>query len=321
MAEPRPLLVRAVPVRRLGPRGPAGKSEAAGEVPSAGAAPRGGESLRAERHSVAVEAVVDLVLNGRRLARVACLPVALEDLALGFLVTEGLVDGPEAVEAVVVPPGADRVEVRAVVDPDRIALFLERAFLGTGCGGEVSAAGPGATERNASRPAAPVRFRPEDLAARMREMASASALFRQTGCVHAAAVTDGRRLLAFAEDIGRLGAVDKAVGRSLRQGVDPGTAALLVTGRATGEVVGKAVRAGLPAVVSRSAVSARAVDLARAARLTLAGFARGRRMNVYTAAWRLGLEPERRPDTPPGPARAGRRAPHGQSQEGEASAG
>ena len=237
-----------------------------------------------EFDTVIVEHTVELVLNGRVLVRTSCLPDRLEDLALGFLCTEGLIADPEAITECNVAPDGGRVEIRADVDPDRLVLFRERVTISSGCGSGASAAA------EALAPvASDARFSPEDLLARMKDLSQASVLFRETGGVHAASLTDSRTLLVFAEDIGRHNAVDKAIGGALRQGVDLGSAALLTTGRASSDIVAKAVRAGLPAVVSRGAVTSRAIELARSADAAVVGFARGRRLNVYTAAWRFGL--------------------------------
>jgi len=176
--------------------------------------------------------------------------------------------------------------VRSRVDPDRLARFRERLSITSGCGGGASGA------EEALPPAgSDATFRPEDLTARMAEMADASRLFRTTGGVHLAAVTDGSGLSAFAEDIGRHNAVDKALGRCLLQGVPLGERAILTTGRASADTVAKAGRAGAAVVVSRGATTSRAVTLARSAGVAVVGFAHRNRMNVYTAAWRLGLAP------------------------------
>jgi FdhD protein len=253
-----------------------------------------------------VERAVEVVLGGRVLVRIQCLPERLEDLAVGFLRTEGLIESPRAIAECRVAPDGGRIEVRADVDPDRLVLFRERVAMSSGCGSGASAAAdpsasPGGESAEAGtlpRLASDACFSPEDILGRMKDLLQASALFRETGGVHAAALTDGREILAFAEDIGRHNAVDKAVGAALRQGADLAALALLTTGRASSDIVAKAVRAGIPAVVSRGAVTSRAIELGRSAGAAVAGFARGDRMNVYTAAWRFGLA-----DPPPGSQR------------------
>jgi FdhD protein len=237
-----------------------------------------------ESDTVIVERAVELVLNGRVLVRIQCLPERLDDLAAGFLRTEGLIESPRAIAECRVAPDGGRIEVRADVDPDRLVLFRERVATSSGCGSGASAA-----ETALPRLASDARFAPEEILARMKDLLQASALFRETGGVHAAALTDGRTLRTFAEDIGRHNAVDKTVGAALRQGADLAALALLTTGRASSDIVAKAVRAGIPAVVSRGAVTSRAIELGRSADAAVVGFARGDRMNVYTAAWRFGL--------------------------------
>ena len=244
-----------------------------------------------DRDAVVVERPVEIVLGGRVLVRVQCLPERLEDLAVGFLRTEGLIESAAAVAECRAAPDAGRVEVRADVDPDRLVLFRERVAMSSGCG-----SGASAVATALPRLASEARFDPEEVLARMKDLLQASALFRETGGVHAAALTDGRTLRAFAEDIGRHNAVDKAVGAAMREGLDLARLALLTTGRASADIVAKAVRAGLPAVVSRGAATSQAIALARSAGAAVAAFARAGRMNVYAAPWRFGLA-----EAPPGP--------------------
>ena len=93
-----------------------------------------------ESDTVIVERAVEIVLSGRVLVRVQCLPERLEDLAVGFLRSEGLIESPRAIAECRVAPDGGRVEVRADVDPDRLVLFRERVAMSSGCGSGASAA-------------------------------------------------------------------------------------------------------------------------------------------------------------------------------------
>ncbi len=121
----------------------------------------------------------------------------------------------------------------------------------------------------------------------MGAFVQSSAIFRETGGVHAAAIAKGEEIVAFAEDVGRHNAFDKVIGACRRRGVAPYDKIALVTGRLSLELVAKAVPSSIPVLVSRGAPTQAGIELADAANLTLIGFARAGRMNVYSADWRL----------------------------------
>ena len=278
------ILVREVSAWRL--------SQAAPAASPAGAT--------AERRSepVVVEETVALTVNGKPLVRLQCLPTRLEDLALGFLLDEGLVESPQQVKSVTLAENEVRVE--AEVEFERLVEFFDSLAAVSGCGRAGSTAGAGLPAAVSSV----TRFPPGACLAMMRALERASTLFRRTGGVHLAALSRGDGLLEVAEDIGRHNAVDKVIGgwaRAARAAGDPprwGELMLLTTGRLSSDIASKAARMGLPLVVSRSAPTTAAVELSREAGLCLVGFARGRRLNVYSAAWRLGLStPEAEPQT------------------------
>jgi FdhD protein len=133
------------------------------------------------------------------------------------------------------------------------------------------------------------RFAPEMLAALPDRLRDAQRVFSRTGGLHAAGLfTADGELIVVREDVGRHNAVDKVVGWALLDGRLPLTGCvLLVSGRASFELVQKAVLAGIPLLAAVSAPSSLAVDLAEQAGLTLVGFLRGPSMNVYTGARRL----------------------------------
>ena len=112
-------------------------------------------------------------------------------------------------------------------------------------------------------------------------------LWKDTGGVHACALADAGKLLVVAEDIGRHNAFDKVVGRALLDGLDTSDKFMLTTGRLSAEMISKAVAARVPIVVGRGAVTALAIELARKFALTLVGFARAGRFNVYTGFQRI----------------------------------
>ena len=117
-----------------------------------------------------------------------------------------------------------------------------------------------------------------------------SKLYIETGGVHSAALSDGSELLFFSEDIGRHNAVDKLIGRAFLQSVPVENKILITSGRVTSEIMTKAGRNRFPVLISRAAPSCMALSYAEDMGITLIGFARGDRMNIYTWPNRIKLD-------------------------------
>jgi FdhD protein len=114
-----------------------------------------------------------------------------------------------------------------------------------------------------------------------------SLAFKETGGVHSAALSDGKDILIFQEDIGRHNALDKVIGEALLKGVQMQELIVLSSGRISTEIVSKTAKMKVACLISRSAPTDQAIKLARELNLTLVGFARGKRMNVYSGTERI----------------------------------
>ena len=251
--------------------------------------------------TLVAEEPLEIRVNGRALTITMRTPGDDFDLAAGFLVSEGVVQRAEHVAGIRYCAGAtdDGGNTYNVVDvvlgagvpaPDP---SLERNFYTTSSCGLCGKASLDAVRTTAAWTVAqdPLRVDPELVAALPDRLRAAQRVFDRTGGLHAAGLFSGDgQLLCLREDVGRHNAVDKVVGWALRAGRVPlrGTL-LLVSGRASFELVQKAVMAGVPALAAVSAPSSLAVDLAADSGLTLIGFLRGSSMNVYTGEHRLGL--------------------------------
>ena len=123
----------------------------------------------------------------------------------------------------------------------------------------------------------------------MADLHRRSGTFKDTGGTHSAAAYDPaeRDLIAFAEDLGRHNAVDKVIGAAIRRGVDLGRAVLVSSGRVSSEVLLKAARARCPILVTKSAPTDLAVEIAQAAGITLVAFTRSRKFSVYAHPERI----------------------------------
>lgn len=274
--------------------------------------------------TLAAEEPMEIRVGGRPLTVTMRTPGDDFDLAAGFLVSEGVVRSVEDVTGIrycasATGGGTSRswgsslpergrelgeeagsgrgshtynvVDVGlapGVAAPD---ASLERNFYTTSSCGLCGKASLDAVRTTAAWSVAeyPLRVSPEVLTVLPDRLRAAQRVFDTTGGLHAAGLfTADGELLCLREDVGRHNAVDKVVGHALRSGLLPlrGTV-LMVSGRASFELVQKAVMAGIPMLAAVSAPSSLAVDLAAESGLTLVGFLRGTSMNVYTGAERL----------------------------------
>jgi len=247
---------------------------------------RGGQ--RSELDDVVVrERTVALVVGGQRLLRLQCLPHAVEDLALGLLVTSALLPPGETVPPIAWDPDAGEVRVDFAPPREKLEELREKLTLGSGCGSALAPVG-GYDPLDCWRKIdTSFSVSAAQISAAMRAFLRRSDVYVETGGVHAAAAARGDRIVEFAEDIGRHNAFDKLIGACRRQGIPLEDKVALVTGRLSLELVAKAVPASVPLLVSRGAPTDAAVKLAGEANLTLVGFARAERMNVYAGDWRI----------------------------------
>jgi FdhD protein len=261
-----------------------------------------GEKAEILQDRVTEEISLRLLAEHRRIAELMCSPGDLEDLVRGFFFTNGFIDSADQLRRIVVnrATGSAFIELAPEVDAGGFRLS---GVIGSACGSTLPVDGGGEPSEPRDRPGAPVaetqpaaglvggafRVRSSHISALMEAFRARSELHRQTGGVHAAALADREGILVFREDIGRHNAVDKVIGAYLLQGSDLSEKLLLSSGRLSSEILHKAAACGLPVVVSRSAPTDRCVALARERSITLIGFARGRRMNIYAGEQRVSV--------------------------------
>jgi FdhD protein len=217
-------------------------------------------------------------------------PGSDSELALGFLFAEGVIQGREDVrKADPTTPNVVEVElVEGLAEPELAGL--ERHFFATSACGVCGKAGLESLEVRIAGPLPPgPEVSPELLARLPDRLREAQGLFATTGGLHAAALFDLEgNLLAVREDVGRHNALDKLIGWSLGEGLLPlSNHLVLVSGRSSYEILQKCLVAGVPIVAAVSAPSSLAVELAEKFGLTLIGFLRGDRFNIYSGAARV----------------------------------
>lgn len=227
-----------------------------------------------------VEEQILLYVNGLALVGLMCTPTALEELALGFLWNEGLVDSITEVVSVRLC-GTDRCVdawLTKDIDPPQLRTIT------SGCSG-------GTTFESlvAERPpvVSDLRVKPAQVIALMNRLQEAASLYRQAQGIHTSALADGEELICVAEDVGRHNTLDKLAGSCLRRKLTMAGRMLLTSGRVSSEMLAKAARMDVPLIVSRTSPTSLSVALARAWDITLIGYARGQGFRVYAGPRRV----------------------------------
>jgi len=236
---------------------------------------------------VAQEWPLGVHVNGRKLATVMCLPTGLRELVLGFIRYLGLVDSMAPVRSVSVDYRARRGDLEVEAAQGRIDNAVELLVSST-CGANIY--GEALPRLDRIEGSLDFRMARTHILECIKALRAMAPVFERTGCTHQAAFTDGRRVRYFFEDVGRHNAVDKITGAAMRDGADLSRGALITTGRLNSEMAVKALRARVPVLASRGAPTSNALALAAGHGLTLAGFARGGRINAYTMPERISDE-------------------------------
>lgn len=226
---------------------------------------------------VVIEAQMTIIVNGTELAALACSPVNMEELAVGYLVSEGLLLKDQQI---------DKLELRSdhtVIIEGSISSnqASEGIRIVNTCMGKGQTS-PLALEGTSTVTRPHCIYKAKDLLTVIEELNNTSETFRLTGGVHSAGLGQASSLLVRYEDIGRHNAVDKVFGYAFLNNINMDDKYLVLSGRIAGEILMKAARSGVSLILSRSAPTLRTVELAEGLGLTIVGFARGERFNVYT---------------------------------------
>ncbi len=230
--------------------------------------------------TVAEEKRLRILVNGKEALKMYCSPVMIRELVAGFLMTEGTINGNWCAERMSIQYGED-----IIVDvPAEGRVSLEGGAITSGCAGGVTFERP--LEDNVIE--TDIKIEKDKLRDLFHEFQKKSGLYNITGCIHSAAVSDGEYILAFGEDIGRHNAVDKVVGYCFIEDIPLQDKIMLVSGRLSSEMAAKCSKWNIPIVVSRAAPTALAIDIAEKRGITMVGFMRGKRLNIYTHPQRMG---------------------------------
>jgi FdhD protein len=227
-----------------------------------------------------------VILNNQELVTLLCTPTHLDYLAIGFLSSEGLLKSKDEIKKITVDEQRGVVRVETEEETKQAGELVFKRLITSGCG-------RGASFYSAADVVGQIKVESKtnisavEVFELVREFQHRSQIFRTTGGVHSAALCDTKNILVFSEDIGRHNAIDKIFGECVLKDISTDGRVIITSGRVSSEILLKAAKRNIPLLVSKSAPTNMGVKLAGELGITLIGFVRGKRMNVYTNDWRL----------------------------------
>jgi FdhD protein len=247
-----------------------------------------GEDATEAHDEIAVEYALTIVLDGEEFATMVCTPTHLEELVIGFLASEGIILHPDDIVSLSIDESTGMVDVQLRNKQVTGKDYVSKRFIGSCCGKSRQFYFHN-DARTAKTARTSQRITPTQCANLMQGMQEASHVFRLTGGVHNAALCTTEGIVEVRTDIGRHNALDKIYGFCLRNNVPTKDAIIAFSGRISSEVLLKVAKIGAGLVLSKSAPTTLAIELARDLNITAIGFIRGGSMNVYSHPERVAI--------------------------------
>ena len=245
------------------------------------------DSSRTE-DTVVREFPLTLILNNQELVTLLCSPTDLKYLAIGFLASEGLLQSKDKIKKILVDDRTGVVRVETKTDVSSQLLF--KRLITSGCGRGASFSSMADAQGQLKKVESQVSISALKVFAMVKEFQQRSQIFRTTGGVHSAALCDTNGILTFNEDIGRHNAIDKIFGECMLRDIPTDDRIIITSGRISSEILLKIAKRNIPILVSKSAPTNLGLKAANELGITLIGFVRGKRMNIYANEWRVTAE-------------------------------
>ncbi|CCQ96206.1 Protein FdhD homolog [[Clostridium] ultunense Esp] len=240
-----------------------------------------GEEFKGEEDVVILEYPFTIFVNDEEIITLLCSPNSLKELMVGFLFSEEFISSLSDIDRI----RLDEDKGIGYIYLKNINQFNEKLrgkrTITSGCG-------KGTLFYNvldsfkSKRIKEPLSIEVENIKRLISKFNKKSELFLNTGGVHSCALCSANDIILFEEDIGRHNALDKIFGKALLEGIDTKDKIILTSGRISSEILIKSAKRQVPVIVSRSAPTSLSIELAEELGITLIGFARGQKMNIYT---------------------------------------
>jgi FdhD protein len=247
-------------------------------------------SFQEEDETIAREYPLTIVLNDQEFATVVCTPMDLEEMVIGFLASEGIILFYDEIETLSI----DEAKGFAYVNTRRKQTvnqeFYSKRFIGSCCGKSRQSFYFHNDARTAKTITTTLRINASLCFELMRKMQEGSTIFQDTGGVHNAALCDENGIVVSRTDIGRHNALDKIYGYCLKNRIPLKDKIIVFSGRISSEVLLKVAKIGVGIMLSKSAPTDLALNMADDLNITAVGFIRGDRMNVYTHPERIVMD-------------------------------
>lgn len=225
-------------------------------------------------------------INKERIVTLLCSPKDFTYLSLGFLLSEGLIKEKSEIKAIEIDEKKGMAYIEVMGKENTFQRISEKAKISKGCSG-------GSLLYNVKDKLHDIpldnnmKISYKKVLSMMKEFSGKSELFQNTGGVHSAALSDGDNILIFHEDVGRHNALDKVIGDAFMKEIDFLDKILLLSGRISSEMLAKAARRNISILISRSAPMDLALEMGKEINMTIIGFARGERFNLYSGKKRI----------------------------------
>ncbi|WP_425449425.1 formate dehydrogenase accessory sulfurtransferase FdhD [Dethiothermospora halolimnae] len=240
-----------------------------------------GDTAIEEKDDVVVEYPFTIYLNNKEFVTFLCSPKSLKYLAIGFLHSEGIIETKDNINDIKI----DEDKGIAYVYTNKESILAEKLngkrTITTGCGkGTIfyNVIDSFKTKKIDKK----ISINKENIFSLIKSFNKKSEIFLKTGGVHSCGLCSEDDILIFEEDIGRHNALDKIIGKTVIENIRLDNKMVLTSGRVSSEILIKVAKRGIPVLISRSAPTSLAIEMARELNILLIGFARGKKLNIYS---------------------------------------